>query len=66
MKQEAPTPRSIESEGRTVQAAIARGLKTMGVTRSQVTIQVLAEETQGLFGMRGAKPAKVRMILKET
>ena len=66
MKQEEPPPRFIEAEGRTVQAAIARGLKVLGVTRNQVTIRVLAEETQGLFGMRGAKPAKVRMTLKKT
>ncbi len=65
MKREAQTPRSVEVEGRTVQAAIAKGLATLGTTRSQVTIRVLAEETQGLFGMRGAKPAKVRMTLKK-
>ena len=65
MKQEAPTPRSIEVEGRTVQAAIAKGLAMLSANRDQVIIRVLAEETQGLFGMRGAKPAKVRMTLKK-
>lgn len=64
MKQEAAKPRTIEVEGRTVQTAIAKGLATLGVARGQVNIRVLAEESQGLFGMRGAKPAKVRMILK--
>ena len=56
--------RSVDAEGRTVQEAISKGLTLLGVVRSQVTIQVLAEESQGLFGMRGAKPAKVRLTVK--
>ena len=66
MKQETPTPRSVEIEGRTVQAAIAKGLAMLSASRDQVIVRVLTEETQGLFGMRGAKPAKVRMTLKKT
>ncbi len=58
------TPRSIDVEGRTVKAAILKGLTLLSATRSQVTVRILAEETRGLFGMRGAKPAKVRITLK--
>ena len=58
------SPRSIEAEGRTVQDAIAKALTLLGAPRSGVTIRVLAEENKGLFGMRGAKPAKVRVTLK--
>ena len=58
--------RSVDAEGRTVQEAIRRGLATLGARRNQVTVQILAEESQGLFGMRGAKPAKVRLVMKET
>ncbi len=57
MKQETPTPRSVEIEGRTVQAAIAKGLAMLSASRDQVIVRVLTEETQGLFGMRGAKRA---------
>ncbi len=57
-------PRSVAAEGRTVQDAIAKGLTILGVTRKQVTVQVLVEENKGLFGMRGTKPAKVRLTLK--
>ncbi len=57
-------PRSVDVEGRTVQEAILKGLSILGVARNRVMIQILAEESQGLFGMRGAKPAKVRLTLK--
>lgn len=57
--------RSITVEGRTVQEAIARGLDLLGATRSRVTITILSEENKGLFGMRGLKPAKVRLALKK-
>lgn len=57
-------PRSIEVEGRTVQDAITKALALLRVPRNAVTVRVLAEENRGLFGMRGAKPAKVRATLK--
>ncbi|MBI3615102.1 MAG: Jag N-terminal domain-containing protein [Candidatus Omnitrophica bacterium] len=56
--------RSVEAEGRTVQEAIGKALSTLGVPRSSVTVWVLAEENKGLFGMRGAKPARVKVRLK--
>jgi spoIIIJ-associated protein len=58
------SPRSISVEGKTVQEAISRGLTLLGVSRKQVKVRVLAEENRGLFGMRGAKQAKVRLTLK--
>ena len=58
--------RSIEVEGATVREAIKKGLTLLGVTRHKAEIHVLAEETKGLFGMRGAKPAKVRVTEKST
>ena len=56
--------RSIIVEGRMVEEAIKKGLSILGVTRLQVSVRVLAEEKKGLFGLRGAKPAKVRLTLK--
>ncbi len=55
---------SIEVDGKTVQEAIRKGLSILGVERRQVSIRILSEETQGLFGMRGAKPAKIQMSVK--
>ena len=56
---------SIEVEGRTSQEAIKIALKKLGVSRHQVKIEILSEEDKGLFGMKGAKAAKVRVTLKK-
>ena len=56
---------SIEVEGRTSQEAIKIALKKLGVSRKQVQVEILSEEDKGLFGMKGAKPAKVRVTLKK-
>lgn len=57
--------KSIEVDGRTSQEAIKIALQKLRVSRSQVKIEVLAEENKGLFGMSGAKPARVRVTLKK-
>ena len=57
--------KSIEIEGRTSQEAIKIALKELGATRAQVRVEVLSEEDKGLFGMKGAKPARVRVTLKK-
>ncbi len=56
------TPKlSIEVEGKTVEEAVKKALKTLKLSRDKVKIEVLSEEQKGLFGMAGAKPAKVRV-----
>lgn len=55
---------SIEVEGRTVEEAIKKALQELKLERDKVKIEVLSEEKKGLFGMPGAKPAKVRISLK--
>ena len=54
---------SVEIEGKTVEEAIKKALKELNLPRNQVKIQVLSEEEKGLFGMPGAKPAKVRVTV---
>jgi len=56
---------SIEVEGSTVAEAIKKALKELKLPRTKVTIEVLSEEEKGLFGMPGAKPAKIRVSMKE-
>ena len=56
---------SIEVKGTTVAEAIKKALKELKLPRAKVTIEVLAEEEKGLFGMPGAKPAKIRVSIKE-
>jgi spoIIIJ-associated protein len=57
---------SIQVEGKTVEEAIQKALKILKVSRNKVEIKVVSEEQRGLFGMRGAKPAKVRVSVKNT
>lgn len=58
------TKKCVEIEGKTTKEAITAALKQLGVTRDMVTIQVLSEENKGLFGMEGAKLAKIKVMLK--
>lgn len=55
--------RSIEIEGKTMEAAIKKALAELKLPRDKVKIEVLSEETKGLFGMPGAKPAKIRVTV---
>jgi len=56
---------SIEVEGVDLEDAIKRALKELRASRNQVRVHVLSEEKKGLFGMSGAKPAKIRVSLKD-
>ena len=54
---------SIEIEGKTVEEAVKKALKELKLPRDRVKIEVLSEEEKGLFGMPGAKPAKIRVTI---
>ena len=56
---------SIEVEGSTVEEAIKKALKMLNVSREAVTVKIVCEEKRGLFGMEGAKPAKIKVMLKK-
>lgn len=56
--------RSIESDGTTVEEAIEKALKILGVPREAVKVKIVSEEKMGLFGMAGSKPARVIVTLK--
>lgn len=58
----------IEVEGRTVEEAVKKASSILKVSRRQLHIKVVAEEQKGLFGMSGAKPAKIlaSVIAKNT
>ncbi len=49
-----------EFEGSTVEEAISKAEKVLGVPRETLEIKVVCEEKRGLFGMRGAKLAKIK------
>jgi spoIIIJ-associated protein len=54
---------SIEVDGQTVEEAIKKALKELKMKRENVKIEVLSDEEKGLFGMPGAKPAKIRVTI---
>jgi spoIIIJ-associated protein len=54
---------SIESEGDTIDQAIDKALRGLGVGRDRVEIEILADATRGLFGF-GGKPARVRASVR--
>ena len=61
------TPKiSIEVEGKTVAEAVKKALRELKVPRDKVKIEVLSDEEKGLFGMPGAKPAKIRVSTIKT
>lgn len=52
---------SIEVEGNTIEEAVNKALQELQLPRNKVKIQIISEEQKGLFGMPGAKPAKIRV-----
>ena len=56
---------TIEKTGKTVEEAVAQGLRELRVPRDQVEVDVLEEATKGLLGLL-SKPARVRLRVKET
>ncbi len=49
----------VEVEGKTVEEALKKAVALLKVPRSQIKVKVVSEEQRGLFGMEGAKPAKI-------
>jgi len=58
--------RSIEQSGRTVDEAVQTALKALGVSRDEVEVEVLAQESRGLLGILGYSEAKVRVTVRPT
>lgn len=50
----------VEASGKTVEEAIERALRDLGVTREQVDIEILSEGRAGILGF-GGEPARVRV-----
>ncbi len=57
--------KTIEVEGSTVEEAIKKALDILKVSRDAIKVKIVCEEKMGLFGMEGAKPAKIKVSLKK-
>lgn len=52
-----------EFEGNTVEEAIAKAAQTLNLPKEKIKIKILTEGQRGLFGMEGAKKAKIRVTI---
>lgn len=57
--------KELEVSGKNIEEAISLGLKELNCSKDDVEIKILDEGTTGLFGLMGAKPAKVLLTLKK-
>ena len=55
----------VETEGDTIDQAIENALKSLGVAREKITVDILSEGKKGLFGF-GAQKARVRASLTKS
>ncbi len=56
----------VEGSGRNVEEAAEGALRELGVSRDRVEIEVLEEPSRGFLGLLGGRPARVRVVLRET
>lgn len=57
--------RAIEVEGSDVEDAIKKAMNLLKVSRDEIKVKIVCEEQKGLFGMEGAKTAKIKVTIKE-
>jgi predicted RNA-binding protein Jag len=68
-KQKSNSPKAgyqeAEFEGNSTEQAINKAEKSLGIDREHLEIKVVCEEERGLFGMKGAKSAKIKVLYKK-
>ena len=57
--------KSFEFEGSSVEDAVIQAMTKLKVSREAIIFKVVSEEQKGLFGMQGAKPAKIIVKIKD-
>lgn len=57
--------KELEISGKNIDEAIELGLKELNCVKEDIEIKVLDEGTKGLFGLMGAKPARVLLTIKD-
>lgn len=56
---------SVEKSGRTVDEAVRKALEELGLTRAQVSVEILEEKRGGLFGLIPSRGVRVRVTPKQ-
>ncbi len=57
--------KELEISGKNIEDAIEKGLQELNCSKEDVEIKILDEGTKGLFGLMGAKPARVHLTVKD-
>ncbi|SMP58396.1 RNA-binding cell elongation regulator Jag/EloR [Anoxynatronum buryatiense] len=57
--------KTVEATGKTVEEAIANGLKELGCARENVEVKILEAPYRGLLGLIGSKDAKVQLAVMD-
>ena len=60
-----PNTTELEFEADSTEEAISKAEKALGIDRDHMKIKVVCEEKRGLFGMRGAKMAKIKVLVNK-
>lgn len=55
----------LETEGDSIDEAIEKALRTLGVERDRVSVDILAEARKGIFGF-GSQKARIRVALRKS
>ncbi|WP_217596491.1 RNA-binding cell elongation regulator Jag/EloR [Cohnella sp. GbtcB17] len=55
--------KKVEATGKSVEEAVRKSLVTLGVSEDRVKVTVLEQPSKGLFGLIGAKEARVQLEL---
>ena len=55
----------LEFEGLDVEDAINKAMEALKISRRELIVKVVCEEQKGLFGMNGAKFAKIKVKIKK-
>jgi len=58
--------RVLERSGKTIDEAVEKALKDLGVKREQVDVEIIEEPNKGFLGIIGSRLARVRVKVKET
>jgi len=57
--------KEIEVTGKTVDEAIEKGLKKLGIDKNAAEIKILDEGKSGLFGLMGFSPSRIKISVKD-
>ena len=58
--------KAIEIIGKTVDEAINKAIEQLNVTKDMIDVEVLEVGSKGLFNLFGVKPAKVKVLVKDS